>query len=96
MQVEGVPTYGCNYFTNNYSFTNYYNGLARSFVILEGKAIQTRQQSYTNIPTGYLCVDSTNVRFRADFPAYAQVLSIFLCALIGVLLWKTLGRILGR
>lgn len=96
MKVEGLPANGCNYFSNKDSFTNYYNGTARTFIILEGKAIQTRTSSYTTLPTGYICVDNNDIIFKPDFLVWSQVASIFLCGLISILLWKTLGRILGR
>lgn len=91
-----LPDNGCNYFTNNAGFTNYYNGVATTYIISEGKAIRTRQTTYSSLPTGYVCISDNTVPFKPDFIVYAQFMAIILCALIGVLLWKTLGRILGR
>lgn len=95
MYVE-LPAYGCNYFNSPTGFTNYYNGVASTYIIVEGKAIRTRTSSYSTLPTGYVCISGDIIPYKPDFLAYAQFMSIILCALIGVLLWKTLGRILGR
>lgn len=91
-----LPDSGCNYFSSPTNFTHYYNGVATSYVIVEGKTIRTRQSSYSTLPTGYICIGDNTIPYRPDFVVYAQFMSIILCALVGGLLWKTLGRILGR
>lgn len=95
MDVE-LPTQGCNYFSNATQFTNYYNNTARTYIINEGKTVLIRSQSYTNIPTGAQCITNGEIKYKPEFPVYGQFMSIILCSLIGVLLWKTIGRLLGR
>lgn len=96
MNVVGIPTYGCNYFSNTNSFINYYNGTATTYLIIEGKAIRTRTSTYTGLPTGYVCVNANDVTYKPEFVVYGQFIAIVLCALIGGLLWKTIGRLIGR
>lgn len=95
MNVE-LPTQGCNYFTSTSQFTNYNNNIATTYVINEGVAIATRRQNYTTIPTGYICISNGDIKYKPEFLVYAQFMSIILCAFIGVLLWKSIGRLLGR
>lgn len=95
MYVE-LPTTGCNYFSSPTGFTNYYNGVATTYIIIEGKAVRTRTSSYTSLPAGYICQPANSIPFKPEFLVYSQFMAIILCTLIGVLLWKTLGRILGR
>lgn len=96
MKVEGIPNNGCNYFNNNYGFTNYNAGTATTYVIIEGKAIATRRQTYTSIPTGYICINANDIKYKPEYEVSMIFMSIVLCSLIGVLLWKTIGRIIGR
>lgn len=96
MQIEGIPTNGCNYINNNYSFTNYYNSTAKTYIIMEGRAVLQRTSTYTSLPTGYNCLQPNAFKWKSDFPVFAQFMSIILCTLIAGLLWKTLGRIIGR
>lgn len=96
MNVVGIPSTGCNYFNSTNGFTNYYNGTATTYVIIEGKAIRTRTSTYTSMPTGYVCVNANDVTYKPEFLVYSQFIAIILCTLIGGLLWKTLGRIIGR
>lgn len=91
-----LPDNGCNYFTSPTGFTNYFNGVATTYIISEGKAIRTRQTTYSTLPTGYVCIGDNTIPFKPDFVVYAQFISIILCGFIGVLLWRTLGRIFGR
>lgn len=96
MNVEGLPTNGCNYFNNATGFTNYYNNVATTYVIIEGKAIRTRTSSYTSLPTGYVCVNNNDIKYKPEFEVSMIFYAILLCSLIAVLLWKTVGRIIGR
>lgn len=91
-----LPNTGCNYFTSPTNFTNYYNGISTTYVIVEGLAIKTRTGTYSTLPTGYICIGDNTIPYKPDFIVYSQFMSVILCALIGVLLWKTLGRIIGR
>lgn len=91
-----LPDNGCNYFSSPTNFTNYYNGVASTYVIIEGKAIKTRQTTYSSLPTGYICIGDGVVPYKPEFLAYSQFMSIILCALVGMLLWKTVGRVFGR
>lgn len=95
MEIE-LPSQGCNYFTSATQFTNYYNNTSKTYIINEGKIVQIRQQTYTTIPTGAQCLTTGDIVYKPEFLAYGQYMSIILCALIGVLLWKTVGRIIGR
>lgn len=95
MNVE-LPSQGCNYFNSSTQFTNYNSGVATTYIINEGVAIPTRRQNYSTLPTGYICHDTGDIHYKPEFLVYSQFMSIILCSLIGVLLWKTIGRVLGR
>lgn len=95
MNVE-LPSEGCNYFSNASQFTNYHNNSARTYIINEGKPVLIRTQTYNTVPSGANCLHTGDIVWNPEFLVYSQFMSIILCALIGVLLWKTIGRLLGR
>lgn len=95
MNVE-LPEQGCNYFSNSTQFTNYNNNSARTYIINEGVPVLIRTQTYTNVPSGANCLHTGDIVYKPEFIVYSQFMSIILCAFIGVLLWKTIGRLLGR
>lgn len=91
-----LPNNGCNYLSNSSNLTNYYNGVATTYVLTEGQLIRTRTTNYSSIPTGTICLGDSTIPYKSDLIVEWQVWSIILCALIGVLLYKTIGRVLGR
>lgn len=95
MDVE-LPNSGCNYFTSSSQFTNYNNNSARTYIINEGKPVLIRTSSYNTVPSGANCLHTGDIVYKPDFLVYSQFMSIILCVFIGVLLWKTIGRLLGR
>lgn len=90
---------GCNIINSSTSFYNYTNsGRTRSlYYIYDGQAILSNSTTATN-PYTYTgdCLSTGDLIYKPELQVYFNLGAIALCALIAVLLWKTLGRIIGR
>lgn len=98
MNVE-LPTTGCNIINSSTTFYNYSpDGRTRTYyVIYDGKAIK-QSETYNQYGYSYSgdCLNTGDLLYKPELVPIFQWCSIILCALIAVLLWKTIGRLIGR
>lgn len=108
--VSGYPNLQCFIATGSGNFRAIYaNSTSGSYYyatyqLTEGKFYRTSQMSYQG-GTGLIPYCSSNyeqlypenpIVYKPELQVYFQFFSVILCSLIGVLLWKTLGRLIGR
>lgn len=90
---------GCNIINSDRSFYNYTNSnRTRSlYYIYDGKpylaSTTTAASPYTY--TGS-CLQTGDLVYKPELAVFFALGSIGLCCLIAVLLWKTIGRLIGR
>lgn len=105
-------TFRCAYFGSDsataiyQSNSNNMNYIYKTFNYLGGVWLVTARQSRTG--DSYSCTSQSSTHYLygpygQPFPqvstphqVYFTVFAIFLCVLIAVLLWKTIGRLIGR
>lgn len=98
MNVD-LPNTGCNIISSSSSFYNYHSdGRTRdTYIIYENQAIlqntSTSQYGYTYSGD---CLTTGDLVYKPELQVYFQFFSVILCGLIAVLLWKTIGRLIGR
>lgn len=97
MNVE-LPS-GCNIINSATSFYNYTNSnRTRSlYHVYDGKAIlastSTSTTPYTVTGT---CLTTGDLIYKPELQVHFVIEAIALCVLIAMLLWKTIGRLIGR
>lgn len=98
MNVE-LPTTGCNIINSSTTFYNYSSdGRTRtSYVIYDGKALK-QAETYNQYGYSYTgdCLNTGDLLYKPELVPLFEWCCIILCALIAVLLWKTIGRLIGR
>lgn len=71
--VSSIPSTGCTTVNSSTVIYNYSNNVRRTYTQIGGKWYYTAQQSYTNIPSGAVCVslDDYSLSSKAEFePIY--------------------------
>lgn len=97
MDVE-LPS-GCNIINSSTSFYNYTNSnrTRTLYYIVDGKAFvsssNTASTPYTYTGT---CLTTGDLVYKPELEVFFTLGAIALCSLIAVLLWKTIGRLIGR
>lgn len=98
MNVE-LPSTGCNIINSSTTFYNYSeDGRTReNYIIYDGKA-HLQASAYNQYGYTYTgeCLTTGDLIYKPELQVYFQFFSIILCSLIAVLLWKTIGRLIGR
>lgn len=95
MEIENVPTTGCNVLNNGY-IDNYYNGVRSRFYIVENKAVLSSRTNYYNIPDGSVCVNASDLVYKPELPIYFEFISIILIFMALFILAKTMWGFLFR
>lgn len=94
-----LPSSGCNIINSSSSFYNYSSdGHTRSsYIIYDGEAIK-QSEAYNQYGYSYSgdCLITGDLKYKPELVPIFQFCSIILCSLIAVLLWKTIGRLIGR
>lgn len=98
MNVE-LPSTGCNIINSSTTFYNYSeDGRTReNYIIYDGKA-HLQASSYNQYGYTYTgkCLTTGDLVYKPELQVYFQFFSVILCSLIAILLWKTIGRLIGR
>lgn len=95
MEIENVPTSGCNVMYNGY-FDNYHNGIRSRFYIVENKAILSTVNNYYSLPDGYRCFNSSELVYKPELPIYFEFMSVILIFIALWMLAKTMWGFLFR
>lgn len=69
-----LPSDGCNVYSGTY-IDNYYNHVRTRYYLNENQLIKSSTASYTNLPTGTVCMDS-NLVYKPEIEVYFNVISI--------------------
>lgn len=95
MEIQGLPTTGCNVFNGTY--VDNYNGTTRSrYYIYEGQAILNNTATNTSRPTGSVCMSITP-EYKPELELYIQGMAMATAILtMGFAIWIILGRLLKR
>lgn len=79
MEIE-LPDGGCNIYYGTY-IDNYRNNVRTRYYINENHLIKSTTASYTNLPNGYVCMDSNSLIYKPEIEVYFNVISI-VCAIV--------------
>lgn len=83
-----LPSTGCNVFYGTY-IDNYYNNVRRRYYIHEGKLVLNNMTSYASTPSGAYCLTSSDkLLYRPQDSIYFPALSLAMCVLAFVILYK--------
>lgn len=87
MEVE-IPSGGCFIASGSTTFYHYLNNQRITYYLYDGKLIRGSQSSYTNLPTGYHCLQSGDVVYKPELSVYFPFLAFCLISFAGLLIFN--------
>lgn len=70
-----LPEQGCNVFYGTY-IDNYRNNIRTRYYIYDSQLIASTTSSYTNMPTGYICMSEDSLVYKPELEVYFTFMSI--------------------
>lgn len=92
--VSAIPTTGCNYLSNSETLYNYSSNVRRTYRLVGGKWIFTQQDNYNTLPTGYQCIDITELSSNAVYEPFLYFVSFSLFIVCVYLFYFVIRKLL--